>query len=403
MSRFTYLAMRATGEEIRGFLDGPNADWVSDRLVSDELIPLEIEVAVEQKGALEMLRENLPVGVDDLSLFSSQFALMLDTGLPILTALELLAENATKLKLRRALLDCADQIRQGSSLTEAMSQTGQFPGIYLNMIRAAETSGTLVEVLQQLASYLDREAELRGRIKGALVYPAFLIVLSLVVVTFLMVAIIPRFTGVLVDMKVPLPLPTKILMTLSALLVAYWPWLLAALAGAAVTVFFLLRDEAIRLKLDGLALALPLIGEMVAKNSLARMSFVLGSLLAGGIPIVDALDVAGGTVGNRHVQQSLADARRRIIQGSGISEAMSQSGTMPSLVLQMVSIGEATGNLDRVLLRVSDLYDQQVARVTDSLVRLVEPALIVVLGVVVGFIALSLVLPMVKAVASFGG
>lgn len=403
MSRFTYLAMNGTGEEIRGFLEGPNADWVSDRLVSDELIPLEIEEAVEQKGALEMLRENLPVGVDDLSLFSSQFALMLDTGLPILTALELLAENATKLKLRRALLDCADQIRQGSSLTEAMTQTGQFPAIYLNMIRAAETSGTLVEVLQQLASYLDREAELRGRIKGALVYPAFLIVLSVVVVTFLMVAIIPRFTSVLVDMKVPLPLPTKILMALSAFLVAHWPWLLLMLTGTAVTVFFLLRDEAIRLKLDGLALALPLIGEMVAKNSLARMSFVLGSLLAGGIPIVDALDVAGGTVGNRHVQQSLADARRRIIQGSGISEAMSQSGTMPSLVLQMVSIGEATGNLDRVLLRVSDLYDQQVARVTDSLVRLVEPALIVVLGVVVGFIALSLVLPMVKAVASFGG
>ncbi len=403
MARFRFLALDGAGTETEGFLEGPDAGWVSDRLASEELVPLEIEEAHEKTDALEALRGLLPVTVEDLSLFSSQFALMLDTGLPILAALELLSENTNKPRLREALLQTAEQIRQGGSLAESLAGTGQFPDIYLNMVRAGEAGGTLVEVLQQLASYLDREAELRGRLKGALTYPAFLVVLSVCVVTFLMVAIIPRFTKVLVDMNIPLPAPTRVLMAISAFLVAHWPWLLVGMAACGAGTVLLLRDERVRLRLDGLALALPLFGELVTKNSLARMSFVLGSLLAGGIPIVDALEVAGGTAGNRQVRRGLADARRRIIGGSSVAEALARSGSMPSLVLQMVSIGEATGSLDRVLLRVSELYDLQVARVTNALVRLVEPAMIVVLGGIVGFIALSLVLPMVKAVASFGG
>ena len=403
MARFSYLALDVTGAEIRGFVDGPSADWVSQRLATDALIPIEIEQAEGTRDAVDALRQFLPVSVEDLALFSSQFALMLDTGLPILTALELLAGSTGKPKLRTALVDAMERIRGGSTLHDALAATGQFPGIYLNMVRAAETSGTLVEVLQQLSTYLDREAELRGRLKGAMIYPTFLIVLSLAVVTFLMVAIIPKFTKVLVDMGVDLPLPTVVLMAMSAFLVAHWPWILLGVSGLGVGAWFLMRDEAIRLRLDGLALALPGLGPLVSKSSLARLTFVLGSLLTGGIAIVEALEVAGRTAGNRRVRIAVETARKEIISGRGIAEALAASGSMPALVLQMVSIGEATGNLDRVLLRVSELYDQQVARITDALLRLVEPALIVVLGGVVGFIALSLVLPMVKAVASYGG
>lgn len=403
MPRFSYLALDVTGEEIRGFVDGPSADWVGQRLATDSLIPIEIDHAEPTRDAVDTLRQYLPVSVEDLALFSSQFALMLDTGLPILTALELLAGSTSKPKLRDALESAMERIRGGSNLHDALAATGQFPNIYLNMVRAAETSGTLVEVLQQLSSYLDREAELRGRLKGAMIYPAFLIVLSLAVVTFLMVAIIPKFTGVLVDMGVALPAPTRALMAISSFLVGNWPWLMLGLATVGAGAAFLWRDEAIRLRLDGLALALPGLGPLVTKSSLARLTFVLGSLLTGGIAIVEALEVAGRTAGNRKVRLAVEGARKEIIGGRGITEALAAAGAMPALVLQMVSIGEATGNLDRVLLRVSELYDQQVARTTDALLRLVEPALIVVLGGVVGFIALSLVLPMVKAVASYGG
>ena len=403
MPRFSYLALDATGTEVKGSLDAPSAEWVSERLVAEDLLPVEIGSSVESTPAIETLRQYLPVTADDLSLFSSQFALMLDTGLPILTALELLAENATKPRLRRALESALDRIRGGSSLHDALEATGRFPAVYLNMIRAAETSGTLVEVLQQLSHYLDREAEMRGRLQGALVYPAFLLLLSLGVVTFLMVSIIPRFTQVLVQMDVPLPWPTRALMAASAFLTGHWPWLMLGLIGVVAGTWFLLRDEEVRLRLDGLLLALPGIGGLVAKDSLARLSFVLGSLLAGGIAIVEALVVAARTAGNRRVRGAIEDARTEIIGGRGIADALSVSEAIPTLVLQMVSIGEATGNLDRVLLRVSELYDQQVSRVTDGLLRLVEPALIVVLGGVVGFIALSLVLPMVRAVASYGG
>lgn len=403
MPRFSYLAIDGTGREVRGQLEGPTASWVSERLYADQLVPVEIEHKEKDADALDALRQYLPVSVEDLSLFSSQFALMLETGLPILTALDLLAENATKPRLRQALEGARQRIREGNSLHDALEQADQFPPIYLNMIRAAETSGTVVEVLRQLSSYLDREAELRGRLKGALIYPIFLVLLALGVVIFLMVAIIPKFTQVLVNMGVELPWPTRALMAMSAFTTSYWYVLVLVAAAAGAAVWALARDEELRLRIDGLLLALPGVGSLVSKASLSRLSFVLGSLLRGGIAIVEALDVAGRTAGNRKVAAAVADARRQIISGRGIADALEHAGTMPSLVLQMVSIGEATGNLDEVLIRVSELYDQQVARATDGLLKLVEPIMIVVLGGIVGFIALSLVLPMVKAIASFGG
>ena len=403
MPRFAYVALDQAGREVRGLLEGPTAVWVSERLYADQLLPVEIEHDQVEPDALDALRQHLPVTVEDLSLFSSQFALMLDTGLPILSALELLAENASKPRLRSALQAAFQSIREGNSLHDGLAASGQFPGIYLNMVRAAETSGNVVEVLRQLATYLDREAELRNRLKGALIYPIFLIVLAVAVVTFLMVAIIPKFTGVLVQMGVELPWPTRALIAMSAFVSTHWPFLLLGVAGAGVAVWFLARDEALRLRLDGLLLALPGVGPLVSKASMSRLCFVLGSLLRGGIAIVEALDVAGRTAGNRRIAVAVDEARRQIIAGRGIADAMGHAGTMPSLVLQMVSIGEATGNLDEVLVRVSELYDEQVARAANSMLKLVEPALIVVLGGIVGFIALSLVLPMVKAIASFGG
>lgn len=403
MPRFVYLALDSAGQEIRGKLDGPTAEWVGERLHADQLLPVEIEHDRPETDTFDAMRQFLPVTVEDLSLFSSQFALMLQTGLPILTALELLAETTSKPRLRDALVSARQRIREGGSLHEALEATGQFPGIYLNMIRAAETSGTVTEVLLQLASYLDREAELRGRLKGALIYPIFLILLATGVVTFLMVTIIPRFTKVLVHMGVELPWPTRALIAISEFMTSYWYVLVLGVVGLGVAAWAIARDEELRLRLDGLLLATPGLGTLIGKASLSRLSFVLGSLLRGGIAIVEALEVASRTAGNRKVAAGVQDARRQIIAGRGIADALEHSGTMPRLVLQMVSIGEATGNLDEVLIRVSELYDQQVARATDGLLKLVEPALIVVLGGVVGFIALSLVLPMVKAIASFGG
>lgn len=402
MPRFAYLALNHAGSEIRGTVDGPNAEWVGDKLRADSLVPIEVEDVVQEVGWVDQIREQLPVGIEDISLFSSQFALMLNTGLPILTALDLLGENSTKLKLRQALADAVRMIREGSSLHAALDASGQFPSIYVNMVRAGETSGQLAEVLQQLSVYLNREAELRGKVKKALAYPIFLVVLAFAITTFLVVAIIPKFAGILEDLGVPLPLPTRILLATSSFMVGYWPWILGAVVAAGVGSYFLLRNDAHRRRLDFLLLRLPLVGELMAKNGLARFCYVLGSLLAGGIPIVDALEVARVSAGNRRIAESIAQARREIMGGRTISEALGATGDMPSLILQMVAIGETTGSLDQVLTRVAEIYDQQVDRLTHAMVALIEPLLIVVLGVVVGFIALSLVLPMVKAVTSIG-
>ncbi len=403
MPMFHYVAMDVHGQETAGAIEGPSRNWVSERLAQEDLVPLDIEERATSVTLLDHIRQILPVGVTDLSLFSSQFALMIDTGLPILTALDLLADNTTKTRLKVALEETASSIRDGNSLHQSLQATTVFPDIYINMVKAGETGGTLVEVMRQLSSYLDREAELRGKVKSAMAYPLFLIVLATVVVTFLMVAIIPRFTQILDNLNVPLPLPTRILVAMSAFLVAHWPWILSAVGLTAIGIFVLFQREDFRRRLDTFLLKVPLAGDLVRKNSLARFGYVLGSLLAGGISIVDALEVAQATCGNRRLAIAIGEARKKVIGGKSISEALESTRAMPALLIQMVSIGEATGNLDQVLTRVSDIYDEQVDRVTATMVSMIEPALIVVLGGVVGFIALSLVLPMVKAVSAIGG
>jgi len=180
-----------------------------------------------------------------------------------------------------------------------------------------------------------------------------------------MMAIIPKFTQVLSDLGVALPLPTRLLIGLSAALVDLWPWILGGMGGVVVAIVLTFRRESARLRLDILLLKLPVVGELLAKNGLARLAYVLGALLRGGIPIVDALDVAARTAGNRSLGAAIVRARREILAGKGISEALATDGAMPALVLQMIAIGEATGNLDEVLVRIAELYDQQVARVTD--------------------------------------
>lgn len=403
MPAFRYLAMAGDGSERRGLLEGPHRQWVLEQLGREELLPLEVELDEPTEGAVEAIRKRLPVTTEDLSLFSSQFALMLETGLPILSALDLLAENSPKLKLSRALHQAREAIGGGTTLSEALAETGQFPSVYTDMVRAGETGGTLGEVLSQLSAYLDREAELRGKVKKALGYPAFLLLLAVGVVTFLVVAIIPRFAEILGRYGAELPLPTRMLLATSAFMVKWWPVVLGGVALLAVGAWVLGRDEAFRARLDRALLGAPLLGELIAKNSLSRFCYVLSSLLAAGIPIVEGMRVARDITGNRELKRSLDEARKEIMGGRSISEALGGTGGMPRLVIQMVSIGESTGSLDQVLGRVAEIYDQQVDRATRTLVAMIEPALILVLGGVVGFVALSMVLPMVKAVSSIGG
>jgi type II secretory pathway component PulF len=403
MALYDYIALTASGEEVHGVLQGPSPAWVGTHLRQRQLVPLEVTPARPREGSLAQLRRHLPVTPDDLALLSSQCAVMLEAGVPIVAALELLADNNSKVRLRNGLQQAVGVVRDGGSLHEGLTQSRLFPGVYLDMIRAAETGGTLARTMKQLATYLDRECEMRGKLQKALAYPAFLVVLSLGVVTFLLVAIIPRFTHILANLGVQLPWPTRALIALSKVVTRGWPLLLLLAVGGIAAVAWAVRDPRARARLDAALLRLPLLGELVAKNALARMTYVLSSLLSAGIPLAEAMAVSASTAGNRSLAAALARARREILTGASISEALATTGAFPPLVIQMVVIGESAGNLDMVLARVCDLYDQQVDRVMRTVVSLVEPSLIVVLGGVVGFIALSLVLPMVKAVSAIGG
>lgn len=402
MPQFSYIAMSGDGTEHKGVLDGPDAQWVNERLVRDQLLPVEVKAAGETRGIIELIRSALPVTTSDLSLFSSQFAMVVEAGLPMLASLELMSKTATKRRLGVALEQAAEIVRQGGTVSDGLASSGIYSQTYLSMVTAGEEGGRLPEVLSRLALYLDREASLRNRVVQALAYPAFLAVLSVLVCIFLMIFIVPRFTTILQDLGVDLPWPTRVLIGTQNFVADYWLWLATAFTLPAVAFLILGKEKSPRHLLESVVMRVPLLGELMLKSHVARFSYVLSSLLTSGISIVGALETADQTIGNRGLREAARKAKTAIEDGHTISEALTAGQIFPDLMIHMVSLGEVTGKIDQVLEKLAEIYDDQVERGLSGLVGMIEPAMILFMGLVVGFVAMTLVLPMVRSISAIG-
>jgi type II secretion system protein F len=399
MPQFAYKAKRDDGSVVTGTLQAESERSALDSLGRMGVFPLEIESRAEDKpGAARASsaprQAHRRVKAADVALFTRQLADLMRAGVPLNRGLHTLAAQTSNLTLAETIDEIEKQVSSGASLHEAM---GKFPdlfsGLYLSMVRAGETGGFLEDVLLRLALFIEKDQDLRSRISSAMAYPILLIVIGTAAIVFLMVFFIPRFSEIFKKMGDSLPLPTQIVMAVSYFLRDYWMF---AAMGVVALIFAwrrLLTTGAGRRVVDRLRVRIPLFGEIVKKNAVSRFTRTLGTLLKSGVAILSALDISKAAMANAVLMEDIDEASAGVKQGKGLAEILRNSRYFPAMVIDMIAVGEESGNLDEVLINVADSYDIQVERAVRVFVTLFEPALLLVMATVVGFIVIAMLLP----------
>ena len=331
----------------------------------------------------------------ELGLFCRQLGVMLDAGMPLLPALEILRDQAEKVKLKQTLEGIIGRLEGGSSFGAALIECPEvFPGIFTTMVTAGETGGILITVLENLAGFFEWEHKIREQIKSSVTYPLVVLVIAILAVNFVVVFVLPVFTGILEQINAELPFLTRLILALSAALRSCWYIFVLVFLGIVFGIFRVKNTFRGRKFFDALFLKLPLIGGLLRKIIVSRFCRTLAALLRVGVPLTAALEVVERTSGNVVVEENIARAREAILEGEGMAEPLRQSRVFPPLVIEMIAVGEETGALDLMLEKVGDFYDAEVETLAARLASLVEPALILFVGGIVALILLSVFLPL---------
>ena len=408
MPIFEYKAIAKSGKAAKGVIDADSPAAARRKLREQDLFPTEIGEAagkgISNAVASEALqtgdrrrREPISFGrvsVRDVALTTRQFAVLLQAGMPLVEALSALLEQTSKPRLKKALFDIRDRVKGGSSLGDALSRHPRiFSQLYTNMVRSGEAGGALEQVLLRLADIEEQQAKLRARLISMLVYPAFMAMFALAVILFMMVVIIPRITKIFEKQKQELPAITKVMVGASHFIGYYW-WLIL-LAGVGILLLWRawVRTEAGRRRWDRLKLQAPFYSTLHVKLVISRFARTLGTMLESGLSMMVALDVVKSVVGNKVIEESMADVKAGVRRGKDLAQPLREAGFFPSMLIHMVELGQRSGQIEAMLLKVADTYDEDVRLAVGALVALLEPVIIVVMGVFVGFLVLSILLP----------
>ena len=342
-------------------------------------------------------------GRPQLVLTTRQLATLVKAGMPLLRSLRTVADQLDPGPLRDVFTAIAADVESGIKFSEALaSHPGWFPLFYVNMVRAGEIGGLLDEILKRLAELLEKQARLRERVKSALMYPAFVMVAAIGILTVLMAFVVPTFIGMFTELGSALPLPTRILVAACNVIRGWWWVVLLALAGLVGLARFTLRTRAGRRLTDRMILGAPVFGSLVERLLISRFARTFGTLIASGVPILSALETVRATVTNVVIDEALQDVERSLKVGESLARPLELSGVFPPLVTRMVALGEETGQLDRMLMQVADSYEEEVEVQLGGLTQLLEPFLIVFVGGVVGFIVIAMFLPLMSLTKLLG-
>lgn len=401
MAVFAYKAKTRDGKLMKGKIESPNKNEALNELRHMDLIVFEVDAlnAVLNKD----INFRTSLKSKDFIVFLRQFSSLMNAGILLVDALDLLAAQSTSLTLKEALEELSEEIREGVALSEAMAKKPKlFPDLLIHMIHSAEVSGRLEEVLRQMADYYEKQHRIKQKISTAMTYPLVVGGLAFFITAFLLVFIVPIFGDMFASMGSELPAITQIVLTLSGLLQRYW-WMVLLLMGMLVAVIIQLgKKDQVAYVFDVLQLKIPILGSFIQKTLLARMTQTLSSLINSSVPILQAIEVTSRVVGNRVVANALLQAKKDVEQGESLAKPMVDHWFFPPLIIQMIQVGESSGELDEMLKKVSEIYDQEVQEASDKLQALIEPVMIIMLSGVVGLIVLSIVVPMFSMFETFG-
>ena len=402
MATFAYVVVDQTGREVKGRMPADSRDAAEAKLRDDGYHVVELQVTAD-RGLGERLASLRKVKLRELVIFSRQFATMINAGMNLMKCLDVLRGQTRDERLKKIIDQARNDIAAGQSLTEALSKHPRvFSPLYVNMIKAAEAGGILDVILNRLASYLEKEMEVMGKIKSAMVYPIIVFFFAILMTLILVFFILPKFKQIFDDVGVALPLSTRLLLDSSYYAVHYWYVPPAVIAGTIIGYRLYTKSETGRYHVDALKLRLPIFGDLIRKMSISRFARTFSTLVGSGVATPTALDIVAATTGNAVVEKAVMDAKQNIMHGDKLSSPLMLSGAFPDMVTQMISVGEETGRLDEMLLKVSDFYDEEVDQVIKGLTSIIEPVLIVGLGLLVGFVAVSVITPIYNLVGQAG-
>ena len=396
--------MDASGRTVTGTLEADSFELVRAKLSDLSYHVLSIRQARGGSSFKDALNNMQRVKLRDLVMFSRQFATMIDAGLSVVKCLDILQKQTRNPKMKEVIGEVKRDVAGGLGLTEALQKHPRiFSPLYVNMIRSAEAGGILDIVLDRLSGFLEKEQETRNKIKSAMTYPAVVFTFAMLMLIGLLFFVLPKFKGIFETMGLQLPLTTKLLLNSSTYLKSYWYIALVFMVGSAVVVKMLSRTDKGKYAIDNAKLRVPIFGDLILKTCVSRFARTFGTLISSGVPVLRALEIVSETAGNRVVSEVVTRARHSIKEGEKISTPLFGSRIFPVMVTQMIAIGEETGRLDQMLTKVSNFYDDEVDNTLKSLTSLIEPLMIVGLGLIVGFIAVSVISPIYSLVGSIGG
>ena len=402
MPVFTFSGKDASGQKISGERVAPNKQALQQALRRERITP----GAVREKGKEFVMPTfgSSKVKVKDIAIFFRQFSVMIDAGLPLVQCLEILAANQENVTFQKTLTGVRTTVEGGATLANAMrGYPTVFDDLTTNMSEAGETGGILDVILQRLAIYVEKAVRLKSAVKSALIYPIAVISLAVLIVAALLKFVVPIFSNLFSGLGVALPLPTRIVMGLSAFVQSFWWVVLAALGGTIFGLKQIRKHPRGRYYFDKTLLKLPIIGSLLRKIAVGRFTRTLGTLITSGVPILEGLAITARTSGNAVLEEALMKVRKAIEEGRTIVDPLRECGVFPNMVTQMIGVGEATGAMDNMLQKIADFYEEEVDAATKDMLAMLEPVIIGVLGVTVGGIVIALYMPLFAMIAKLAG
>lgn len=398
MAKFKYVVKGKEGKTLKGVIDAASKDIAVSSLRAKGMVILSVDEKKDTPSVLGIfsgMRKR--IALDDLAGFCRQLATMVNAGIPLVGALDILAEQIEKNSFKDVVSKVRDNVETGSSLSEALAKHAHvFSDLFINMTRAGESSGMLDEILERLATYLEKSSSLQRKVKAALTYPAAVTVMAMGITVFLLIKVIPMFKDIYAGFGATLPAPTLMIIGISDFIMKFFYIGIGLIGIAGFLINRYIKTDKGRYQRDKLLLNLPIFGILIKKVAVAKFTRTLSTLTKSGVPILNSLEIVAKTAGNTVMEKAVDEVRTNVKGGEPIAAPLSRSGIFPVMVVRMISVGEQTGELEKMLSKISDFYDEQVDVAVSGLTSLIEPLIIAFLGIVVGGIVICMFLPILQ-------
>ncbi len=400
MATFVWTGKNRYGDVVRGERVAASFDEATKMLEREQITVFNLEKKRAEFTIPFLKREK--VRLKDLSIYSRQLSILINADLPLIQSLNILAEQTKSKYFSKVIKSIREEVEAGSTLNQAKRKFPKvFDDLYCNLVASGEQSGSLDVVLTRLAEYIEKMVKLRSQVKQAMTYPSAIMIFAILVSIFMMWKIVPVFSNLFIELGAELPFLTLIIVSMSNFVQKYIIWIFVGAIGLVLLFRYINRTPQGRRAIDSVKLKTPLFGELLRKVAVSRITRTLSTLLSGGVPILESLKITSSTAGNMIIEEGVVEARRGVAEGKNFTDSLKESGQFPFMVTQMVSVGEATGTLDEMLLKIADFYDDEVSASVASLLSLLEPILLIVVGGIIGSIVISMYLPIFSLLQQF--